>query len=61
MAEKGLLYDYKTVTGGATVRSGTPLRGICPEGWHVPALAELEALLAAGLRPDFSGAPDTGS
>lgn len=32
VAEKGLLYDYKTVTGGATVRSGTPLRGICPEG-----------------------------
>lgn len=61
VAEKGLLYDYKTVTGGATVRSGTPLRGICPEGWHVPALAELEALLAAGPAAGFSGAPDTGS
>ena len=53
VAEKGLLYDYKTVTGGATVRSGTPLRGICPEGWHVPALAELEALLAAGPAAGF--------
>ena len=53
VAEKGLLYDYKTVTGGATGRSGTPLRGICPEGWHVPALAELEALLAAGPAAGF--------
>ena len=53
VAEKGLLYDYKTVTGGATVGSGTPLRGICPEGWHVPALAELEALLAAGPAAGF--------
>ena len=53
VAEKGLLYDYKTVTGGVTVRSGTPLRGICPEGWHVPALAELEALLAAGPAAGF--------
>ena len=53
VAEKGLLYDYKTVMGGATVRSGTPLRGICPEGWHVPALAELEALLAAGPAAGF--------
>ena len=41
------------MTGGATVRSGTPLRGICPEGWHVPALAELEALLAAGPAAGF--------
>lgn len=41
------------VSGGATVRSGTPLRGICPEGWHVPALAELEALLAAGPAAGF--------
>ena len=53
VAEKGLLYDYKTVTGGVTVRSGTPLRGICPEGWHVPALAELEALLTAGPAAGF--------
>ena len=53
VAEKGLLYDYKTVTGGVTVRSGTPLRGICPEGWHVPALAKLEALLAAGPAAGF--------
>ena len=53
MAEKGLLYDYATATGGVSVRSGTPLRGICPEGWHIPALAELEALLAAGPAAGF--------
>ena len=53
VAEKGLLYDYATATGGVSVRSGTPLRGICPEGWHIPALAELEALLAVGPAAGF--------
>ncbi len=53
VAEKGLLYDYKTATGGAAVRSGAPLRGICPEGWHVPALAELESLPSIGPEAGF--------
>lgn len=53
-AEGGLLYDYTTATGGDATRAGTPLRGICPDGWHIPDTAELQALVASADRPvDF--------
>lgn len=53
VADKGLLYNYATATGGASVRAGASLRGICPEGWHIPTLAELEALVVAGPAGGF--------
>lgn len=52
VAEKGLLYNYATASGGAANRSGGALRGICPEGWHLPALEELQSLVASAQRPD---------
>lgn len=48
--EHGMLYSFTVALGGAQVVSGAPVRGICPEGWHVPYIDELQTL-AAG--PDF--------
>lgn len=48
--EHGMLYSFNVALGGAQVVSGAPVRGICPEGWHVPYIDELQTL-AAG--PDF--------
>lgn len=44
VAEAGLLYDFATAAAGETPAAGTPLRGICPEGWHLPDAEELTAL-----------------
>lgn len=53
VATKGYLYDYSVATGG-TLSTTTPLRGICPEGWHIPDRGELQALLDSPDRPaDF--------
>lgn len=43
VAQLGMLYDYSTAMAGETYVSGTPIRGICPPGWHLPDLAELTA------------------
>lgn len=48
--EHGMLYSFTAALGGAQAVSGAPVRGICPEGWHVPYIDELQTL-AAG--PDF--------
>ena len=45
--EHGMLYCFTVALGGAQVVSGAPVRGICPEGWHVPYIGELQ-MLAAG-------------
>ena len=42
----GLLYTWNTATGA--ISSGTNpsgVQGICPDGWHIPSLAEWEQLL----------------
>lgn len=53
VSTKGYLYDYSVATGG-TLSTTTPLRGICPEGWHIPDHGELQALLDSPERPsDF--------
>lgn len=58
VAALGLLYDYATATGGAAARAGTPLRGICPEGWHIPDAAELQSLAESADRSaDFFSYP----
>ena len=41
--ELGLLYTYATATAGVSY-SGSPVQGICPDGWHIPNAAELRAL-----------------
>lgn len=48
--EHGMLYSFTAALGGAQAVSGAPVRGICPAGWHVPYIDELQTL-AAG--PDF--------
>lgn len=45
--EQGMLYDYAFATAGS---STPPVRGICPEGWHVPDAGELAALAASTER-----------
>ena len=44
--EHGMLYSFTAALGGAQVVSGAPVRGICPEGWHVPYIDELQTLAA---------------
>lgn len=47
-AEKGLLYDLATAAGDdALYGQQTPVRGICPPGWHIPLRSELETLLSS--------------
>lgn len=45
--EHGMLYSFTTALGGVQAASGAPVRGICPAGWHVPYIDELQ-MLAAG-------------
>lgn len=49
--ELGLLYDYATATNGAA-GDGSRVQGICPDGWHIPGTAELEALIESSERPE---------
>ena len=44
--EHGMLYSFTVALGGAQVVSGAPVRGICPEGWHLPYIDELQTLAA---------------
>ena len=44
--EHGMLYSFTVALGGAQVVSGAPVLGICPEGWHVPYIDELQTLAA---------------
>ena len=45
--EHGMLYSFTAALGGAQAVSGAPVRGICPAGWHVPYIDELQTLAAA--------------
>lgn len=47
--EHGMLYSFTVALGGAQVVSGAPVRGICPEGWHVPYIDELQTLAAVRI------------
>ena len=50
---KGYLYDWSVAANGGTAAT-TPVRGICPQGWHIPDETELQALLESPERPaDF--------
>lgn len=54
VAEQGLLYDRPTALAGAAVRAASEsVRGICPEGWHVPDDAELAQLVEASCGAEF--------
>jgi len=36
----GRLYNWKTAMGGADDSTTSNVRGVCPEGWHLPTRAE---------------------
>jgi len=44
----GRLYDWSTVMNGAASSTAVPsgVRGVCPEGWHLPSKAEWEVMTA---------------
>lgn len=52
VAAKGLLYDRATAVGTDNADS-SPLRGICPAGWHIPDGEELLTLADADCGADF--------
>ncbi len=44
----GRLYDYPTASAGQGSTTGAQtIRGICPNGWHIPIRLEWEALVTA--------------
>lgn len=54
VAEKGLLYNFQTASGGDALDDQTAcLRGICPPGWHIPASEELESLAESDCGDGF--------
>ena len=54
VAQQGLLYDRATALGGAgRAAAGDVVRGICPEGWHIPDDEELSQLVAASCGAEF--------
>lgn len=48
-SEYGRLYTWEMVMNGENSSTGTPsgVRGICPEGWHVPSDPEWQSLVVA--------------
>ena len=52
--EKGMLYNFSTATGGIATHSNGYIRGICPEGWHIPNDDEFSTLLEASVPDGFA-------
>ncbi|MCB0735748.1 MAG: hypothetical protein KDC76_14295, partial [Bacteroidetes bacterium] len=54
VSTSGRLYNYNTVSdGGAMGSTGKPVRGICPEKWHIPTAEDWRTLLVfAGAKID---------
>jgi uncharacterized protein (TIGR02145 family) len=48
-AKYGRLYNWNTAMAGSAGSWANPsgVRGVCPEGWHLPSNAEWEALMVA--------------
>lgn len=53
VADRGMLYSFTTAVGGAAAMADTPVQGICPPGWHIPDIAELQQLIAS---PEYTDA-----
>jgi uncharacterized protein (TIGR02145 family) len=56
-SEYGQLYTWEMVMNGESSSSGTPsgVRGICPEGWHVPSDVEWQNLIVSLGGDDLAG------
>lgn len=46
----GRLYNWQAATRGE-VYSGTPVQGVCPNGWHIPTRSELVSLMNNAYTP----------
>ena len=48
LVQYGLYYNWPAVMNGAATTNANPsgVQGICPNGWHVPSLAEWEEMFA---------------
>ena len=56
---EGVLYDFAAVVGDAACKTELcdydyPLRGICPEGWHLPNSDEWDELVSTANEMDIS-------
>ena len=51
IAQHGYLYGADVAHGGRASEGEQAVRGICPEGWHLPTTAEFEALKIAYPSP----------
>jgi len=47
VAAHGYVYDAAAAAGGSLAAGDSAVRGICPDGWHLPARSEFEALAGA--------------
>ena len=52
----GRLYNWKAATRGQ-VYNGTPVQGICPNGWHIPTKAEYQELMQGAGDQYSAGTP----
>lgn len=52
IAAQGLLYDLETAAGPSAAQNGAlrpeGVRGVCPEGWHIPTQADFTELMEHG-------------
>lgn len=46
----GRLYNWQAATRGE-VYSGTPVQGVCPNGWHIPTTSEFVSLMNNAITP----------
>lgn len=46
----GRLYNWQAATRGE-VYSGTPVQGVCPNGWHIPTRSEFVSLMNNAITP----------
>lgn len=56
----GRYYTWNEATGNKSDNDGSPVQGICPDGWHIPSDEEWTALANATMRekyPDWTDMP----
>lgn len=47
---RGRLYNWQAATRGQ-IYNGTPVQGVCPDGWHIPTTSEFVLLLNNSITP----------
>ncbi|MBO4645890.1 MAG: hypothetical protein J5642_05185 [Bacteroidales bacterium] len=49
---RGRLYNWQAATRGQ-IYTGTPVQGICPDGWHIPTVSEYVLMLNNAITPQL--------